>query len=563
MPTWHTRHDSATRDELQQSLHRGEIRSSVSRRSFVTCSRHLVLGVLVHIVATMPVQAAGSLTIRVQDEASRKPVATRFELFRGTATGKPMPLRRTVPAGVGVVLDRSVEVSLAEGDFAFRMIRGPEYRVLSGTFSLERTSLDERSFALPRMVDMLKLGWTSGDCLVPATNADLDLRMASEDLHVAAVMGEVETLPVPANKTDEPLEFEPVWNRTRADVSGGLAFYDDHAITENATTETGEATSQLSSVNIASTLPVERLARVDDRTSVAIENPFAWPVPVWLASQKIDGVFVLGDWLRLDRPVLKVTDGREPPGLATGQGRSLGRSAERIYWNMLDAGFKIPPLAGTGDDASGTPVGYNRLYVAQPLSSYEPYTADDANEFPQEARPVDSEAQWWAAAWAGQSVATNGPLLRPKLAGELPGHTFTANRGEVLELALELTLSVRDPVDYLEVVHNGEVHYSARLDEFALAGGNIPILTIDESGWVLVRVVTLFDDHFRAATSAPWYIEFDGRRRVARAAVEYFQTWQADYEQRLRQLSPAEIQRHAPFVQAARQFWALRMQEAI
>ena len=30
-------------------------------------------------------------------------------------------------------------------------------------------------------------------------------------------------------------------------------------------------------------------------------------------------------------------------------GRTLGRWAEKIYWNILEAGFRIPPLAGTGD----------------------------------------------------------------------------------------------------------------------------------------------------------------------------------------------------------------------
>jgi hypothetical protein len=60
---------------------------------------------------------------------------------------------------------------------------------------------------------------------------------------------------------------------------------------------------------------------------------------------------------------------------------------------------------------------------------------------------------------------------------------------------------------------------SQRRDEFAEAGGMIPELKIEQSGWVLVRVVTLHEDHFRAAISAPWYIRFDDTPRISRRAA--------------------------------------------
>ena len=72
-----------------------------------------------------------------------------------------------------------------------------------------------------------------------------------------------------------------------------------------------------------------------------------------------------------------------------------------------------------------------------------------------------------------------------------------------MKLRPELRLAVRDPVDYLDVIHNGEVRYSAKLDEFAKAGGEIPKLEIKESGWVMIRVVTGYEDHLRASFSAP------------------------------------------------------------
>ncbi len=265
----------------------------------------------------------------------------------------------------------------------------------------------------------------------------------------------------------------------------------------------------------------------------------------------------MGDWLRLDRKILMLPDrGRPADHVGFGGGQALGRWGEEIYRHAIDAGLRIPPLAGGGSDSAMTPVGYNRLYVGWPLEAYE----DDVNL---EARPVTNAESWWSAAWKGHSIATNGPLLRPKLGGKIPGHVFTAHTGEVLELQPELTLAVRDPVEYLEVIKNGTVFYSARLDEFAKAGGIMPIMEVDESSWVIIRVVTLHEDHYRAAVSAPWYIDFDNQPRVGKKSVQFFQQWLAEYEDRLKRLPPAELQRHIPYVRAARKFWAQKAEIAV
>ena len=519
--------------------------------------------VLAAVGPTGALAAGGTLTIHAESESTREPVVTRLELRRDSPDGRLLNPRRSVPAGVGVVLDRSLDLTLADGDYFFRAVRGPEYRIVSGRFTLQRDSLDEHTVPLPRMVEMRSEGWTSGDCLVPPSRGNLPLRMAAEDLHLASTCGPADDGPTPGRGPEEPLRHDPIWIVENAEPLGGLVFYRTPSAAGEKHSDRGDA------------LPVEVLASIDPDspdTRVAVENPFAWPLPVWLASRRVGGFFVFGDWLRLDRGVLRVADGREPPGLRHRDGRALGFMAEEIYWKLLDAGFRIPPLAGSGSDGSTTPVGYNRLYVAddhaKPTAGDpdfdssgfdEPGLGRDAGRDSETSPAGVTDADtWWRGAWRGQSVATNGPLLRPRLGGRLPGHRFVARDGERLELQVELSLSVRDPVRYLEVIHNGRVHYSARLDEFAAAGGVIPKLVAEESGWVLVRVVTEFPDHFRAAISAPWYIEFDGRPRVTPEAVAFFQSWLRDYERRLAAQSPEQIARHAPYIRAARAFWADR-----
>ncbi len=482
--------------------------------------------------------AGGTLTLLSEDEKTGAPTITRVQIWRGGIEGKKIPIRRTVPAGLGVVLDQQVDLKLNDSVYGFRMVRGPEYRIISGTFTLEDTSLDKKTVRLPRMVNMLDNGWTSGDCAVVASANSVALRMASEDLHFAAVFGHVDAKPI-ANR-DEPIDHSPTWIDESAKHHDGLAFY-------------GQSDPN---IDVDGLLPVQRIvaaSKSNNEIRVAIENPFAWPLPVWLASQQIDGAFLLGDWLRLDRKVMKAKHGRAPehPGFA--DGKMLGRWADEIYRMMIDAGLQIAPLAGGGDDSGLSPIGYNRLYVG-----HQPRSTGDTNP-----EPVTSAEDWWAAAWNGNSVATNGPMLRPLLAGKIPGHVFKAKTGDPLKLQPEIALSVRDKVEYLEVIRNGSVHYSARLDEFARAGGYIPPLEIDESSWIIIRVVTLHEDHYRAAISAPWYVEFDGQRRVSKKAVDFFQRWLGEYEQRLKLLPPDQLQKQVPFVRAARKFWAQKAAVAV
>ena len=493
-------------------------------------------------LTTLAVAAGGSLTVTVSEEDSGESTIARFEMHRIDAPNKTLPIRRTVPAGIGVILDRELLLEMPEANYQFKLTRGPEYRMISGTFALERSSLDSHHVELPRMANLLNEGWISGDCATPASDASLPLRMASEDCHLAASIGHLPAKPIAGRSKEDTIQFHPSWARHDVRVQDGLAFY---------------GLDNPQSPTASDQLPIQRMLAVDsiESAKIAIENPFAWELPVWLASGRIDGIFLMGDWLRLDRQIKAPLDGRPAVGPSTGDARSLGRWAEKIYWNLLEAGFRLPPLSGTGDRCGKTPVGYNRLYVASADQS-------ETSDHPLHVRAPESQEAWWEACWKGKSVVTNGPLLRPKLAGRIPGYVFSGTAGEKLVMQPELNLSVRDPVDYLEVIHNGKVHYSARLDEFAKAGGVIPAIETEESGWVIIRVATLYEDHFRAAISAPWYIEFDSQPRITEESIRFFQTWQTEYETRLKKLGAVAIQKHAPFVIASREFWSERFDQA-
>lgn len=499
--------------------------------------------------------AEGELTFRVVDETTGAPIAARVELTRpelvlpGATTRKrvsrrdslrvvrPLPARGTIETAFGFIVDGEVRLILKEGPYEFRVTHGPGYRVIHGNFAIEKTSEDEHTVALPRILDMRKNGWTSGDAYVPPSPRAgspemLDQRMRSEDLFVVATE--------PSSDSQSPM--------MRTIAGSGLAFYDR----EIAPIDGDDELSVLT-----------RLAGIEETTRVAIENPFAWPVPVFLASDRIDGFFVLGDWLRLDKTLTQPDEGRATSQSSPRDPISLGREAEQIYWETLDAGFRLAPMAGTGDAAIDHPVGYNRLYVADPPNEYASHRTDDlADEAAIESDKPVSETEWWDGAWKGRSFATNGPLLQPRLDGKFPGHVFEIADGESMSLTPEVTITVRDPVEYLEVIQNGFVHYTSKLDEFAKAGGRISPIQVNQSGWALIRVVTLHEGHFRAAMSAPWYFEVGGKRRISKRSVAFFREWLADYESHLTATSPQKLADYAPFIRSARGFWQIRLEQA-
>lgn len=493
--------------------------------------------------------AGGVLVLSTVDEATQSPVPARLVLLR--SGDRPQLVRRLVSAGVGVVLDGQAELALPDGPYRFELTRGPEYRAVNGTFSLERTSSDSKQVALPRIVDMRREGWWSGDAAVKRPRRDLVLLMQSEDLHlVGLVDAQPDQRPAgPSPRAASSRDGGP--ERADADLLGPQWVSDDlHQIASGLFALGGRFPA-----DALQTLPADqpsslaiRQAVQHEAESIVVENPFAWDLPVWLASERIDAMVLMGGWLRLDRPAAKIP-GRPPTEVGYLQNDGPGRWAEQVYWRLLEAGFRIAPLGASGTDPTTNPLGYNRTYVWLPPPAS-----------PGSAPPT--AADWWDSALAGRSVVTNGPLLRPTLGGEPPGHRFTARTGEALEMSVELKLAVRDPVDYLDVIQNGEVVYSARLDEFARQGGMIPPLRFESSGWALVRVVTTYEGHWRAAVSAPWFVDFDNTPRISAAAVAFFRDWLSDREAMLAELPEAQLQHHVPFIRAARAFWQRRAESA-
>ncbi|QDS87786.1 hypothetical protein EC9_19680 [Rosistilla ulvae] len=481
-------------------------------------------------------RAAGVLKLQIKDRQSNQPVAARVVMIG--PRGREVPVRRATNAGIGWAIDGQIDLEVPSGDFQFHLTRGPEYRIMTGNFQIDRTAEDSHTITLERFVDTQAEGWLCGDLFVDHKLRDLPLLMRAEDLDIVSL----------ANRTGDGKPTQ-----TEADASAAEIGIETMQITTDNMIDRREG-SGLLVVGADSTIqPVDddapssllfRNARKAPQARFVVENPFAWDLPIWLASGKVNGFALMGDFLQLDRSVSRVSNGRPATQPEYDNPLGLGFWADDIYHHILEAGFRIPPVAGSGSGYRSikNPLGYNRVYV--------------------QCGEETSPEAFWSGLWSGRSVVTNGPLLRPRLDSQYPGHVFTSYGNEPLELQMDLQLGTRDPVDYLEVIYNGAVIYSARLEEFKDSKGVIPAFTFDRSGWVVARVVTGYDKHYRAAVSAPWYIMFPDQPRISRSAVEFFIDWLQQREQMLLKKSPEYIRSVTPFIRAARSFWDERLEQA-
>jgi hypothetical protein len=263
-------------------------------------------------------------------------------------------------------------------------------------------------------------------------------------------------------------------------------------------------------------------------------------MPMLVANGQVDSIQVLHgqicrDEVLVDEPGAKARDQTLFPGP---WGNALWSQA--IYFHLLNCGLRIPPTAGSGSGVSPNPVGYNRVYVqVEGDFSYE---------------------KWWEGLRAGRVVLSNGPLLKPSVAGRPPGHVFRAVSGQTIDLEIALTLWNRHPIDakesihYLEIIKNGQVEHSVRFQEYAQSG-KLPKLHFDRSGWFLVRAVTDVRNTYRFAMTGPYFVEIGGEPLISRRSVQFFVDWV--YE-RARRLNLADRQHHREVLDChrkARDFW--------
>jgi TolB protein len=196
-------------------------------------------------------------------------------------------------------------------------------------------------------------------------------------------------------------------------------------------------------------------------------------------------------------------------------GFSDHKSTAAVWYKLLNLGFKLP--AGGGTDATTNyaapirgQVGFDRVYVRTP------------------AWPVNLET-WLDALKQGRSFATNGPLIEFTLGSKIVGSEL---KFDAPQTAVPFVAKLRSfvPVDHLEVVCNGQVAQSLKLEGARDAADATGTLPLRDSGWCLLRAGSdkaeyPVMDNYAYATTSPVYVTIAGKPPYSKEDADYFKAW--------------------------------------
>ena len=475
--------------------------------------------------------SAAELELLVVDDATGQPTAARVHLK--DARGKTPRLRDVVAWKDHFVFANKVVLDLPPGRYTFEMESGPEFRRRRGHFELKRRDADSKEVRMVRFVDMKAEGWWSGETHIHRPIDDIPLLMLAEDLHVAPVITWWNKKNAWADK-EPPAELLKRFDENRYyhvmagedERGGGALLYFNLEKPIDITKAEREYPSPVTFLNEATEF---------DNVHVDLEKPFWWDAPTWIATGEVDSIGLAHNHMWRSGVMNNEAWGRKRDELLYPGSIGNGRWTTDIYYHVLNCGLRIPPSAGSASGVLPNPVGYNRVYV---------YCGE---EFSYDA--------WWKGLREGKVIVTNGPLLRPFCEGHPPGHVFKGTNDQALELEITANLATQDPIEYLEVVRDGKVVHEVRLSDLAKNRGQLPKLKFEQSGWFLVRAVTSNPDTYRFTSSGPWYVEFDGQRRVSKKSAQFFLDWVYDRARSLKEKDEAKRNELIAFHRHARDFW--------
>lgn len=434
------------------------------------------------------------------------------------------------------VCDGRAAFPLAPGSYRYEVERGPEHERLDGTFDSPATGHVRVDLVLKRIADLAQSGWYSGDVHVHRPVEDVPLLMRAEDLHVAPVITWWNqrnlwtdlALPAPTLTRFDGDRLYDVMAGEDEREGGALLYFGLQRPLQIADAKR----------EFPSPLTFAAAAReANPEVWIDIEKPFWWDVPAWLASGVARSIGIANNHMCRSRMYENEAWGRPRDAERLSAPRGNGYWSQEIYYHVLNCGLRLPPSAGSASGVLPNPVGYNRAYV---------HIEGDL-----------TWDQWRDGLLAGRSFVTNGPLLRCRANGELPGHVFQSENGAPVPIELAIELTSLDHVPAVEIIRNGEVVESLTTrpeTQQSLTAS----LTLNAGDWFLIRAITDRPETFRFASTAPYYIAAAGAvPRISRRSAEFFLDWAQEREERARRAltDPDEARAVLAFHDDAIRYW--------
>jgi hypothetical protein len=389
--------------------------------------------------------------LRVNDAATGQPTPVRLRVTGPDGTFLP-PLGRAAEFPVGrnelvgghlrfgrdkfVYIDGTCEIRLPAGvPLAVEILKGPEYAPVREAVTLGPGQMSLRH-AVARRLDLRPQGWFAGDTRAHfLTPHDALLEGRAEDLAVVNLLATEYHVP------SQDGHMYPSLANLSAFSGQSPAL---------------EAGGTLVAVNTFNTHPA--LGRVGLLHNHRPAYPLTfggddatddWSICDWCDQcHRKNGLTVWADAFELD------AQPRPQPLLP--------------WWHrLLDAGFRVPLVGGSGKDSNRLPLGSPRTYAKLPAGEPLTYTG------------------WVNAVRAGRTVVTNGPFVELAVNGAGPGETAQADG----PLAIAASAAGVVPFERLEVVANGQVIGTASATPGELCSARLAWNhPLPDGGWVAARV---------------------------------------------------------------------------
>ncbi|MFC1558769.1 CehA/McbA family metallohydrolase [candidate division KSB1 bacterium] len=380
------------------------------------------------------------ITVRILDEnGTPTPARVRFSglnsvYYAPDGHSADFPIVNWGEAGGDVILDYDRRFAYIDGEFnislpkasvVVEVVKGFTYRIVTDTVQITNQT-ETIDIQLERWFRFPDDNWFSGDnhihFITPKTAV---FQMKAEDLNVCDILTTDVTTdqslfigkPDPAS---EERQIVYVNQEYREDRLGHINLLNLKKLIMPVAT----MREHQHPLNLESYDEVHEQGGFAVLAHFSQNQGFEWPLGIVM--NKVDAVELLGCIL----PFESATSGMWHliPD-------HQGNNGLRLWYRILNCGFKITALGGTDLGSNRVNIGANRVYA---------YVED---EFTYE--------NWIAALRAGRGFITNSPFLFLSVNDKMPGDSIHLKKGE--EVNIKADVWCQFPLDRLEIIVNGEV----------------------------------------------------------------------------------------------------------
>ncbi len=361
--------------------------------------------------------------------------------------------------------------------YSIRIARGLEYNQPTVPLNLtgKAGQVIERTFDLKQGIDMQARGWMSADSHVHSLSPEGAMRqMAIEDVDYTNLMfiGPEHPLYTRGFVTGQPHSVSTdqrivyVSQEVRDMNQGHMTLLGMREPIEPVLVYTGTGkTEPIPRVN--EPLNTEVTQRMRDQGGLAFHAHFLfWPgygSAVGGALGLLDGL----EWTSTDIVNNRrwTRQGLSIPGYEI---RPNGADSGKLYYRMLNCGVRLPLIGGTDKMSAARPIGS----VARTYAKVDQW----------------SHKGFLDAVKNGRTFVTNGPLLTLTANGEPVGSDLHFTGTEPVTVKANAHCFTQRPINYLQIIQDGEVAYEIHQDGLELETELDCELTFARSGWIALRV---------------------------------------------------------------------------